>query len=117
VSATEARLQNPIPIVSARDVVEARGAARTLATRVGFAGTDLTRIASAVSEIARNIVEYAQSGEVVLSVIHNRGQLGLPSGSARRRARNFGPFAGDGRWLLDFPQLGARSSWLAATHG
>jgi serine/threonine-protein kinase RsbT len=34
-------------------------------------------IASAVSEVARNIVAYAGSGEVVLSVIHNRSGLGL----------------------------------------
>ena len=34
-------------------------------------------IASAVSEIARNIVEYTKGGEVILSVIHNRSRLGL----------------------------------------
>jgi len=66
-----------IPIFYDTDVVEARTAARALASRVGFAGTDLVLIASAVSEIARNIVEYTKGGEVVLSVIQNRSGLGL----------------------------------------
>ncbi len=67
------------PIVIARDsnIVEARSAARDLATRVGFTGTDQVLIATAVSEIARNIIEYAGSGEVVLSVIQDRSRLGV----------------------------------------
>jgi anti-sigma regulatory factor (Ser/Thr protein kinase) len=66
-----------IPIVRDTDVIAARLAARTLASRVGFTGTDLVLIASAVSEVARNIVAYAGPGEVVLSVIQNRSRLGL----------------------------------------
>jgi serine/threonine-protein kinase RsbT len=67
-----------IAIVSDVDIVEARMAARALALRVGFSGTDLTLIASAVSEIARNIVEYAKPGEVILSVVEDRQRhLGL----------------------------------------
>ena len=66
-----------IPIVRDTDVVTARLAARALASRVGFAGTDLVLIASAVSEVARNIVVYAGPGEVVLSVVQSRSRLGL----------------------------------------
>jgi serine/threonine-protein kinase RsbT len=66
-----------IPVIYDTDVVQARAAARSLASRVGFIGTDLVLIASAVSEIARNIVEYTNGGEVVLSVIQNRSRLGL----------------------------------------
>ncbi len=66
-----------IPINYDTDVVEARAAARSMASTVGFMGTDLVLIASAVSEIARNIVEYTKGGEVILSVIHNRSRLGL----------------------------------------
>jgi len=66
-----------IPIVRDTDVVTARLAARALASRVGFAGTDLVLIASAVSEVARNIVAYAGPGEVVLSVVQSRSRLGL----------------------------------------
>ena len=66
-----------IPIVRDTDVVAARVAARALACRVGFTGTDLVLIASAVSEVARNIVTYAGPGEVVLSVVQNRSRVGL----------------------------------------
>ncbi|HET9802118.1 MAG TPA: ATP-binding protein [Candidatus Acidoferrum sp.] len=66
-----------IPIVRDTDVVAARLAARALASRVGFMGTDLVLIASAVSEVARNIVAYAGPGEVILSVVQNRSRLGL----------------------------------------
>lgn len=66
-----------IPIVRDTDVIAARQEARALASRVGFTGTDLVLIASAVSEIARNIVAYAGPGEVVLSVVQNRSRLGL----------------------------------------
>jgi serine/threonine-protein kinase RsbT len=66
-----------IPIASDMDIVEARLAARTLAAYVGFGGADLVIIATAVSEVARNIVEYARPGEVVLSVIQNNSRRGL----------------------------------------
>ncbi len=59
------------------NVVEARAAARELATRVGFTGTDQVLIATAVSEIARNIVEYAGRGEVILSVIQDHCRWGV----------------------------------------
>ncbi|WP_091154907.1 sigma-70 family RNA polymerase sigma factor [Geodermatophilus africanus] len=52
------------------DVVAARQAAREIATRLGFSATDVTLIATAVSEIARNIVRFADSGEVVVTELH-----------------------------------------------
>jgi RNA polymerase sigma factor (sigma-70 family) len=58
-----------IPIRSDADIVAARQAARELAARVGFSGTDLTVIATAVSEVARNIVRFAESGEVVVELV------------------------------------------------
>lgn len=61
-----------IPIRTAVDVVEARMASRALAGRVGFSGTDQVLIATAVSEIARNIVEYAHGGEVLISSLGGR---------------------------------------------
>jgi serine/threonine-protein kinase RsbT len=51
------------------DIVAARQGVRELAERVGFRGTDLTVIATAVSEVARNIVRFAGSGEVVVEVL------------------------------------------------
>ncbi len=66
-----------IPIVSDVDIVEARLAARSLAKYIGFDGADLVMIATAVSEVARNIIEYAKSGKVVLSVVQDRSRRGL----------------------------------------
>jgi serine/threonine-protein kinase RsbT len=58
-----------IPIRADNDVVLARQAARDLAERVGFSRTDLTVIATAVSEVTRNIVRFAGSGEVVVEIV------------------------------------------------
>lgn len=66
-----------IAIASDTDIVEARMAARALASELGFAGADLVMIATAVSEVARNIVEYAKPGEVALSIETNQHRRGL----------------------------------------
>lgn len=59
------------------DIVAARQKGRELAARAGFSGTDLTLIATAISEIARNIVSYAGQGEMVLSIVDQGGRRGL----------------------------------------
>jgi serine/threonine-protein kinase RsbT len=59
------------------DIVEARQRARELARQIGFSGSDLTIIATAISEIARNIVVYARQGEVSLSIAEHEGKRGL----------------------------------------
>jgi RNA polymerase sigma factor (sigma-70 family) len=51
------------------DIVRARQAARELAARAGFSPTDLTVIATAVSEVARNIVRFTDGGEVVVEIL------------------------------------------------
>ena len=65
-----------VAIRSSADVVTARQQGRTLAARVGFSNSNLTIIATAISEIARNIVEYAKDGELVMSLVvdgHKQG--------------------------------------------
>lgn len=64
-------------IGSDADIAEAGIAARALAAGAGFAGVDLTTIGSAVAEFARNILERARVGEVVLSVIQYGSKRGL----------------------------------------
>jgi serine/threonine-protein kinase RsbT len=56
-------------IRSSLDIVTARQEGRTLAARTGFSATDVTLIATAISELARNIVSYARQGEIVLRVV------------------------------------------------
>ena len=59
------------------DIVDARQKGRQLAAQIGFSGSDLTLLATAISEIARNIVVYARSGEVSLSVAERGGLRGV----------------------------------------
>jgi signal transduction histidine kinase/CheY-like chemotaxis protein len=47
-----------------QDVVQARQRTRELAEQLGFDGQDQARLATAVSEIARNAFQYAQGGTV-----------------------------------------------------
>jgi serine/threonine-protein kinase RsbT len=48
------------------DIVPARAGGRALASQLGFSKTDATLIATAISEVARNIVVHAGSGEIVV---------------------------------------------------
>jgi serine/threonine-protein kinase RsbT len=57
-----------VPIDSADDIVVAREAGRDLAGRLGFSLTDVTMIATAISEVTRNITSYAGKGELRLRV-------------------------------------------------
>lgn len=59
------------------DIIAARQRGRDLAAQAGFSGSDLTIIATAISEIARNIIVFAQRGEVSLSVIERSGRRGV----------------------------------------
>jgi serine/threonine-protein kinase RsbT len=55
----------------------ARQKARTLATELGFVGSDLTLIATAISEVARNIVDHAKEGEIILSRANHGSKHGI----------------------------------------
>lgn len=59
------------------DIVDARQRGRELAAQIGISGGDLTLLATAISEIARNIVVYAQRGEMLLSTVERGGQHGV----------------------------------------
>lgn len=63
-----------VTIGSARDLVQARQQGRELACTLGFSSTQATLIAAVISELARNIVEYAGRGEIVL---HADGDAGM----------------------------------------
>jgi len=75
-----------VPIRSGADIVTARLEGRQLASQAGFNGSDLTVIATAISEVARNIVEYARKGEITLCIIQEGNKRGL-----RVEARDAGP--------------------------
>lgn len=66
-----------VPIASATDIVKARQQGRTLATQLGFEGADVTLVAAAISEVSRNIVEYAKCGEILLREENHGPRHGL----------------------------------------
>jgi len=66
-----------ISIVSDADIVVARQQGRDLARRVGFTGTDLTVISTAICEVARNIVEYAVPGDIRIGAIEQNEKCGI----------------------------------------
>ncbi len=59
------------------DVVSARQKGRELASQCGFPSTDMAVVATAISELARNIVRYAIRGEIILRLVHNNGKRGI----------------------------------------
>ncbi len=69
--------ETTVPVNADIDIVTARQKGRELARDLGFTSTDLALIATAISELARNIILYANSGEIVLSVVENGSRRGL----------------------------------------
>lgn len=59
------------------DVVVARQRGHELAVHAGFSVTEATVIATAISEIARNIVRFARRGEVTITILSEDGETGI----------------------------------------
>jgi serine/threonine-protein kinase RsbT len=66
-----------LPIASDVDIVHARAKGRELAAAHGFTLGDQTVIATAISEVARNILLYARRGEVRIRPATDTGRDGL----------------------------------------
>jgi serine/threonine-protein kinase RsbT len=82
--------EHRLEIGSEHDILTARQRGRELASEAGITGSDLTLVATAISEIARNIVEYAGRGELTITLVRdgeNRGILVV--------ARDHGPGIAD----------------------
>jgi serine/threonine-protein kinase RsbT len=62
-----------VPVESDKDIVSARQKGRALAARLGFSSGEATMVATAISELARNIVLYACRGEIVFR-LESHGQ-------------------------------------------
>jgi serine/threonine-protein kinase RsbT len=66
-----------VAINSDQDIVVARQKGRALATELGFASGDATLIATAISELARNIVSYARKGQITIKRVNGVNRQGL----------------------------------------
>ena len=69
--------QIEVPIENVSDIVAARQRGRELALQSGFTQTESTLIATAISELARNIVLYAKSGGMVLGLTNSGERSGI----------------------------------------
>jgi len=79
-----------IAVDSEPDLIVARQKGRALAAEIGFDSTDQTLIATAISELSRNIRLYAKRGEIVLCAIAENGRRGIAL-----EARDEGPGIAD----------------------
>jgi len=75
--AMEGLPEGELPINSENDIVTCRKVIRNLSTDAGFGVTDVTRIVTAVSELARNIFVHAESGKMRWNIIHQAGKVGI----------------------------------------
>jgi len=66
-----------VSIAATADIFTAREQGRLLAARLGFSAWDQTMIASAISELARNILEFATSGWIALTPETLGNRVGL----------------------------------------
>ncbi len=66
-----------VPIASDEDILTARQKGRSLAGGLRFSPGDATLIATAISELARNILTYARSGEIRMKVVDGAGRSGI----------------------------------------
>ena len=66
-----------IDIQSEQDIVLARTAARDLAGTKGFSIMTKTRIATAVSELARNVYLHAGGGRMEYEIVNKNGRFGI----------------------------------------
>jgi serine/threonine-protein kinase RsbT len=68
---------NRINIEENDDLVRARARVRDVAIEMGFSHIDQVRLVTAVSELARNIVRYAETGFMEITKVAGSGRRGL----------------------------------------
>jgi len=66
-----------VSINSDQDIVSARQKGRAMAMELGFSSGDATLIATAISELARNIVTYARKGHITLKGVQGSSRVGI----------------------------------------
>ena len=66
-----------VSINSDKDIVSARQKGRLMASEIGFSSGDATLIATAISELARNIVSYARTGQITIKTVNGLNRQGI----------------------------------------
>lgn len=95
-AAAESQPDVTVAVAADIDVVSARRQGRILAERLGFSASEATLVATAISELARNIVLYAGTGEIVIGHIDRGDRFGVVI-----TARDRGPGIADVRLAVN----------------
>lgn len=66
-----------VPVSTDMDLVTARREGRVMAEQLGLSASEATLVATAISELARNIVNYARTGEIHVSLVNDGGRRGI----------------------------------------
>ncbi len=66
-----------VEIINEQHIVQARQIARRVAEKLGFRLVDKTRVATAVSELARNVYDHGGGGRMEIEEIHQGGKIGI----------------------------------------
>lgn len=66
-----------IPINNESDIVIARQKGREMAKEFGFSTIDLALIATAISELTRNVITYANKGTLSVELVEEQGKKGV----------------------------------------
>lgn len=75
--ATEYVKEVRVPVSSDIDLVTARREGRMMAEQLGFSASESTLVATAISELARNIVDYAKRGEIDIRLVNDGRMRGI----------------------------------------
>jgi len=70
-------LEDQVNVVSDDDVIAARQRGRSLAAEIGFSPTDQAMVAAIITELGRNLVDYAGGGELLFHAIGDVGRRGI----------------------------------------
>ena len=90
--APDSKAEVRVPVASESDLIAARRTGRMMAEELGLSPTEATLVATAISELARNIVHYANSGEIFIRLVTNGERSGIMI-----EARDQGPGIADTR--------------------
>jgi serine/threonine-protein kinase RsbT len=70
-------IERRIDIRRDADIITARQEGRELSQAIGFSGSDPTLVATAISEVARNILRYAGCGEIIIGITEQTSRKGI----------------------------------------
>jgi serine/threonine-protein kinase RsbT len=70
-------LEDHVDIVNEDDVIAGRRKVRMLAAEIGFSPAEWAMLAAVITELSRNILDYAGRGEVLFHAIEDGGRRGI----------------------------------------